>query len=328
MNLSDNSFGYLSLCYHYIRSKKADSEFPLILGNSENVFKKHIDTLQKKYQVISPHQVCEFSSKKLDIGLNKTGLLFTFDDGLSEHYLAAKILASRGIKAIFFIPTCILDQLPANPTIIHYCLATAKITGFINQYKITLKYFSLNLGKYQIKFKSGSDDPWSTIAGIKKTFKYKLKSKVARKILIHIYENLLLKNDKKIFEKMHLTHNQIKEMIDMGHSIGSHTYSHISVGSAQLTSVEFKHEIITPKEIIEKTFKTKVTAFSYPFGDKQDCLSTRELITKTDAYKLAFTVETILNTQKTSCLELGRYMPHSLDTTSKLLKILDNIENK
>ena len=79
------------------------------------------------------------------------------------------------------------------------------------------------------------------------------------------------------------------------------------------------------KKYLEDKFKTQVYSFSYPFGGKEDCLTSSELIKKTNAYKLAFTVEEIYNTKNTSPYELGRYQPTSNDTSSKLNNIIKEI---
>jgi peptidoglycan/xylan/chitin deacetylase (PgdA/CDA1 family) len=106
--------------------------------------------------------------------------------------------------------------------------------------------------------------------------------------------------------------------LEMGHSIGTHTYSHISVGSTSLSDDEFNNEIVEPKNHLQKYFGIQTDFMSYPFGDVHDCLSSKELIIKTNSYKLAFTVEQIFNTKSTSPFELGRYMPTSMDTSELL----------
>lgn len=60
-----------------------------------------------KRKVISPKDFFDSYEKKLFRG---DFLLFTFDDGLLSSYRAAKkILSKYGIKAVFFVPTAILD---------------------------------------------------------------------------------------------------------------------------------------------------------------------------------------------------------------------------
>jgi len=49
------------------------------------------------------------------------------------------------------------------------------------------------------------------------------------------------------------------------------------------------------------------------------------LIMKTNSYKLAFTVEEILNTKHISPYELGRYMPVSNDSVDSLYKKMNDM---
>lgn len=127
---------------------------------------------------------------------------------------------------------------------------------------------------------------------------------------------------------MHLTKDQIREIIDMGHDIGVHTYSHISVATSNLGKDDIEKEIIHPKKNIEKMYNTKVRAFSYPFGEKKDCLDTASFLKKIKEYEFAFTVEEKLNTRLTSKYDFGRYMPHSSDDEVKLKNKLNYIAKK
>ena len=257
---------------------------------------------------------------------NKIGLLITFDDGLSDHYIAAKILAKHGIKALFFIPTCILEEnLPVNPIIIHYCIATFGILKFVEELNYRLEKYLDNSLSYEIQFIKGKDNPHQTIKKIKKLFKYDLSSNLSRVILLDLYQTMLHVKYPDAMKIMHLTKEQISEMLEMGHSIGTHTYSHISIGSTSLSDDEFNHEIVEPKNHLEKHFGIQTDFMSYPFGSMRDCLSSKELIMKTNSYKLAFTVEEILNAKSTSPFELGRYMPTSRDTSKSLYNKIQNI---
>ena len=83
--------------------------------------------------------------------------------------------------------------------------------------------------------------------------------------------------------------------------------------------------MIQPKEKLEKRFKTKVISFSYPFGQTNDCLSTQNLLEKTNTYKIAFTVNPKVNSISTPPLELGRYELYSTDDTTKLKNLLENL---
>lgn len=325
MNEQQKKSGYLALCYHYIRSAETARRFPRILGNREDLFLDQIKMLEKNFEIISPKQALDFSYGRFRPA-EKTGLLITFDDGLSDHYLAAKILKERQIKGLFFIPTCILiDNLPANPVIIHYILAVYGIAGFLKEYNKVRA--SMGLENQEINPKNGKNQ-WEIIARIKTEFKYELDHKTAREILLCIYKASMLKDYPDAMKVMHLSHRQVVEILEMGHSIGVHTHSHLSVGASKLNTEEINREIIFPQKYLEEIFQTEVSAFSYPFGEEKDCLTTEKLLKIGGGYRLAFTIEKILNTPHTSPFQLGRYMPTGQETDSTLKRVLADIAER
>ena len=319
----------MGLCYHYLRLNKQSDPFPRILGTNIDEFQNHLSMLQKNYHVISLKDALSISTGGDGFNKKNTGILITFDDGLSDHYTAAKILSELNISAIFFIPTCILEEkLPANPIIIHYTIAVFGIEKFLKEFREILVNNKLDKKLFDVQYSKDKDNVLDIISKIKSTFKYKLGYYNSRKILLDIYKNLFSSEYKNMLSTIHLTESQIREMLEMGHYVGTHTYSHISVAATELNSDDFIKEIISPKNYLEQKFNTKVNSFSYPFGGKNDCLSSSELIKKTSEYNLAFTVEEILNTRNTSPYQLGRYQINSSDTSFKLNSIIQNISKK
>jgi len=319
----------VGLCYHYLRLNKQSDPFPRILGTNIDEFQNHLSMLQKNYHMISLKDALSISTGEDGFNKKNTGILITFDDGLADHYTAAKILSELNISAIFFIPTCILEEkLPANPTIIHYTIAVFGIEKFLKEFREILVNNKLDKKLFDVQYSKDKDNVLDIISKIKSTFKYKLGYYNSRKILLDIYKNLFSSEYKNMLSTIHLTESQIREMLEMGHYVGTHTYSHISVAATELNSDDFIKEIISPKNYLEQKFNTKVNSFSYPFGGKNDCLSSSELIKKTSEYNLAFTVEEILNTRNTSPYQLGRYQINSSDTSFKLNSIIQNISKK
>lgn len=318
--------GYLSLCYHYIRPSQTEDRFPKILGSTEDDFRAHLGMLKNKFQIISLDEARQFSRGNFSFPTGKYGLLLTFDDGLSDHYRVAEILAEEGLRGAFFIPTCVLqDRLPANPTIIHYAIAIYRIDGFLKAYREALEHMHMPVGEYDIRFEKGKDDPWKKIAEIKAAFKYKFAHPVARDILLTVYGQLLEKGTHGVMQLMHLEEEQVRSILAMGHAVGAHSHTHLSVGAQELSEENFIREIITPRRYLEETFSVPVYAMSYPFGTAEDCLPAGELIQKTREYDLAFTTEMIINKENTPPLALGRYKPMSTDTPEKLQEVLVSI---
>lgn len=314
---------FLALCYHYIR-QQPDAGFNTILGCSVETFKEHIKLIKRNFQVIALKEAEGVLFEKRP--LKKIGLLFTFDDALSDHYLAAQILAEHKIKGVFFIPTCtIADNLPANPTILHYCLAVYKIKRFLGVYKEALDEYGLNKAGCDIDYENGVDDPWKTIESLKLIFRFRLKFEQARSILLFIYKKLLLADYPDILSTMHLNRENISDIVKMGHRLGAHGHTHSSVSDPALTLENLKNEVTEPKKILEKNFSLNIDAFSYPFGEKEDYLLSKKLIEKEKPYKCAFTIKKIKNTNKTSPFALGRYMPNKADTPAMLMHTLIKI---
>ena len=319
------NFGFLSLCYHYIRPKKELDSFPRLLGIDIQEFQNHLDMLQKNYEILDLNDILNFFKHKNQNQFKKIGMLLTFDDGLSDHYEVAKILHQNNIRGIFFIPTCIVDEkLPANPIIIHYVIANFGISTFIDEFNSAKKNFNLQNEDFNLNYSSG-DDIWKIISKIKTIFKYTLDYSLSRQILLQIYENVFLSKFPNAMEIMHLTKDQISDMIQMGHSIGTHSHTHISLHGQNYPKNIFDKEIIYPKNFLDSTFEIDTLSMSYPFGQPQDCFSSNDLTILTNDYDLCFTVNDILNTSQTSPLEIGRYLPLSSDSTSILDKKLRNI---
>jgi peptidoglycan/xylan/chitin deacetylase (PgdA/CDA1 family) len=318
-NKLEFDFTYVVLCYHYLRQNKDLDKFPRILGTNITEFKNQLSMLDKNYEFISLDHISNSFDKKTNFHKKSPKILLTFDDGLSDHYTAAKILNELNISGVFFVPTCIIeDKLPANPIIIHYTLAIFGIELFLKEYKKNLEILELDSKLLDVSYSKNDDNVWDLITKIKSIFKYQLGYTNSRKILLNIYENLLCQKYDNPLEIMHLTESQIKKMIAMGHYVGAHTHSHISIAATELSSTDFIKEIIHPKNYLEKKFNTQINSLSYPFGGINDCLSTSELLKKTNEYDVAFTVEEIANTNTTPRYTLGRYQLTSTDNSLKL----------
>lgn len=324
--MENSLFKFVSLCYHYVRPKRTEDVFPSLLGNTADQFREHLAMFRKEYELIPLDAVRMLYKEHKAKPPAKTGLLLTFDDGLSDHWRAAEILAEQGIKAVFFIPTCIFEErLPANPIIIHYVLAHHRIGGFLKAYRHALEEFGFDVASLDVPFAKGKDNPGETIAKIKGRFRSSFGYNDARKILLHVYQSTMLRDFPDAISIMHLTPKQTQDILSMGHAIGVHTSTHVSIGATNLTEKEFQMEVIEPKNILETMFDTEIFAFSYPYGLREDCLPFEQFINKTKIYDLAFTIEKIANTQKQSPYELGRYTVLAKDGVEDLNHILNTM---
>ncbi|HBI45743.1 MAG TPA: hypothetical protein DDY78_23260 [Planctomycetales bacterium] len=65
-----------------------------------------------------------------------------------------------------------------------------------------------------------------------------------------------------------LTWDEVREMADMGHEIGSHTVNHANLGTASYE--EARTELFESKAVLEKQLGRKVSWFAYRFGGRED----------------------------------------------------------
>ena len=73
-------------------------------------FTKQIDYLKEKNSTLYLSNNLEDFLESYNSGVNKNKYLITFDDGLKEHFEAAKLLKLKNIKGIFAIIGCTIFE--------------------------------------------------------------------------------------------------------------------------------------------------------------------------------------------------------------------------
>jgi len=128
---------------------------------------------------------------------------------------------------------------------------------------------------------------------------------------------------KGVSKKQMMNYHEIKEWINMGMEIGSHTSNHVHLSN--LNKNQLKEEIFNSKIKLENEYKIKVKHFCYPYGDKNSKIVD---FVKNSGYTSATTTERGLATSQSNLFELPRVLinhrtyPHLL-----LLKFFTNYES-
>lgn len=322
--MSPRKRGYVALCYHYIRPATSTDKFSKLRGLSQQMFRQHVEMLLEHYQIISPHDAISFSRDAYEFPNGKSGILLTFDDGLSDHYAASEILHDYGLKALLFLPTCaLIDRLPANPNIIHYCVARYGVKRLLARYEAALDLFNVTDANFEIHYDPQQET--DNIEALKHRLNYLISPATSRKIFLNIYDDLLAHEFPNAIELIHLSKIQVTRILGWGHALGAHSHTHVSLGAPGLSRTQLRAELLGPKDLLEQIFDVRINALAYPFGETKDCLTTAQLRSHTSAYTLAFNGKSTLNTRSTPSLELGRYMVMSTDSTLHLQEIVGDI---
>ncbi len=110
-------------------------------------------------------------------------------------------------------------------------------------------YQSIPCGSFVITFDDGYADIYNNALPIMQKYHFK-------GIIFLIANKLDLPG--------YLSGEQVKELIDAGFSIGSHSFSHRNLTTA--TPDQLKEELIASKQVLSRRFKTDVDYFCYPIG--------------------------------------------------------------
>ena len=108
---------------------------------------------------------------------------------------------------------------------------------------------------------------------------------------------------------------QIKEWLDAGHEIGSHTLTHPFL--TRISLQQAGEEISASKKKLEDRFGRPVRHFCYPYGDWNPAV--RDLVMAA-GYETACTTEFGVNTSATPPFELKRIMARYQSVSFKALK--------
>jgi len=240
------------LVYHRVPDLNSNFSFDSsLVSSSVDNFKRQIQYLSEKYNIISLEKFGQYHKKKINPPRNS--VVITFDDGYCDNYEHAyPILKKYKLPATIFVIT---DAIEKN-----VLLWWDKVAYIINKTKIN--YFEIKkLGKYPLRNK------YEKLKALK-VISLKLKSmdEVKKNYLIEELICILKVKipDIKKNKRLSLNWNEIKEMSRNGILFGSHTTSHPILTNISLADAA--KEIKNSKSILEKNISKKIKYFSYPNG--------------------------------------------------------------
>lgn len=234
--------------YHTISNQRVNHISNLYPVRSELLFIKDIDFLLKHFEPIDIDLInTKIKNNEL---FTKPSFHISFDDGLSELYdTVLPILEKKGIPATFFINTDFVDN-----------------KALFYRYKVSLILEKLksnnDLLKPVAELLSTKSTDLISISKALLHLNYKsidLIESIANKIEIN-FEDYLKEN------KPYLTAEQIKDLINRGFSIGSHSVNHPFFKEIALE--EQKKQLTESFHFLAENFDIESKYFSFPFSDE------------------------------------------------------------
>ncbi len=249
--------------YHYIPDT-AKSIYDLH-GPDRPSFVRHLEALSSKYEILSLKELAGLprSSRNDD---NHCAL--TFDDGPQDHYEIVPELISRNIPASFFVIASVYDghvPLTIKMHIVYSKFSSEMIRDQLEEYvrgEHAAVYPDFQIpSEYRVNpQKAPFDDPLT--ANLKHylaILPLEIKEDFVNKIFAQIVED-----EKQFCRDFFIQPEQLKEMHEQGMTIGSHTYSHMSL--QVLSPDKQREEMKKSKDIIEDIIGAPIDEIAYPFG--------------------------------------------------------------
>lgn len=295
-----------ALVYHYLAR---EDEFKRIWGNTRESFCSHVDYLLARGGLVGIEEL-----RSLALRPRSQNVLISFDDGLKEHATYfGPYLASRGIRALFNVPTCIFEDEPVPAHVIHFIGA---FYGVRRLSALSIAACDRLCPEYRHFFREmdGAKDVFVLLSTLKDVFKKRLPHAIAGRILRSLYEKELYHRWPDFMERIYLSRDDVRALRRQGHTVGSHSHSHVVMRNVDRGLV--RNELVKSKHILEDILQDKVDVFSYPYGQPDEILATSEDF-KAAGYAFACTTAAPPS-PVFDPFSLARYSTYSADTPAEL----------
>ena len=262
--------------YHRLRASAGEhTEFDDgVFGPNQQTFLEQMKWLKKNTQLLDQEGLLHLLDKKDKKGGPYSAV--TFDDGYRDCFtLARPVLDDLGIRAIFFLPVQMLCERR---------LGWWDITAFLLK-KTSLNCINLNGTSYKL-----GNNRQKSLRDILTLFKMEPAEKTSD-LLKKLSEACEVElPDNKVQGKELMTWENVVELLNSGHSIGSHTFSHRVL--ATLSPDEQGEEMLKSKAFLENKLGSKVMSIAYPVGGPQHFNMHSMIIAEKCGFKMAFSFNT------------------------------------
>ncbi len=275
-------------------------------------FIKQIDYLEKYFEIISAD---EFYNRYINDNFKGTEVVLTFDDGYKNNLkVLAPILKSRNLPYTIFITTNNISNGSLFPTSI------VRLVVFGSSLK-QLQVPSIEK-KFSLETLIERKNAASQLSVILKTSQISVVEDVCKDLLNNLEQSELSDLIRKHSSIVPMTWDEVRELKDLGATIGAHCVDHICCHSNQDQN-EVQQQILNSKLIIEKELNQPCEYFAYPNGDFTEF---SKMCVKDSGYKLGFSTKKYkINLKKEQFQTMPRIsVPFNIDT----FKIIVNMYPK
>ncbi|MGH7496601.1 MAG: polysaccharide deacetylase family protein [bacterium] len=213
-------------------------------------FERQVQYFAKRYRILSLDEVIDALRTPRPLPAN--AVVFTFDDGYADNFLAAQILKKHGGSGTFYLATnCVDRQEPLWLAELHYLIRSAGTTRLVLQFNGTT--VELSLAEEKARQEAARE-----VTRIIKSNNRAVREQVRRQLR----EQLAKAEAGKVLDRIMLRWEQVERMLSEGMVIGGHTLSHLNLPNAE--PEDAFHEIQGCREVLEEKLKKPIRHFSVP----------------------------------------------------------------
>ena len=260
----------LILYYHSISPDRKSQASYITTGITieTDYFREQMRTLKRDYHPITLDEMYEWVQGRIQIP--RRSVVVTFDDGFEDNYqYAAPIMEEFGMRGTFYLTTrCVERQtLPWFCKILYLFGKAKEEKKVFTDSKTGEKWDTTDPEQYSKAYSSSYLHPCAKLSGEEQDV-----------WIERLESDLGIRYDENLAPKM-MSWQQARELVQRGHIIGNHTYSHPNV--AHLSPENQKNEIRLSHELLSKNLEIPPVHFSYPhpcLSPQWDVLSQEQIL--------------------------------------------------
>jgi peptidoglycan/xylan/chitin deacetylase (PgdA/CDA1 family) len=250
--------------YHYVRDLPR-TRFPRLKGLLTDAFQDQVNDILERFEPATLESALEFLKGRYRPKRNLC--LFTFDDGLKEHYTdVLPILRTRGIQGTFFVTTSCLNGSVAAVHKNHFLMAAL---GFDAYREAFVSYLARHAPAVSLEMDdalAAQTYRWDSppVAGFKYFFNFKLEPTIRGQALDALFATHL--GDEQAFASdLYLSWEEARELQIAGMIVGGHSHTHPALPN--LVPNDQRSELATCAQQLRRgLYSQSCWPFSYPYG--------------------------------------------------------------
>ena len=254
--------------YHYVRPI-AGSKFPGIKGLELEGFRRQLDYLAERFNIVSTEQVIDSCINGRRLPTNACWL--TFDDGYKDHYkFVLPELLSRNLHGAFFPPRLAIEKdIVLDVNSIHHILSCASdikdLVFELNMCCLMDGILDEEISSFYKEFAIANRFDDSDTIYVKRMLQHVLPEDLRNSVTEKLFQNFVGTSVAEFSKELYMSVNEVSGLVKSGMYVGSHGSMHYWLD--RVSSEEQEKDIKSSLEFLEHVGASRNNwVMCYPYG--------------------------------------------------------------